>query len=282
MDPNLTLAHITQNTAVIQLHQCIAFPPATLRAYRVALPSTSSAETCISAASEIGTIAQQFLQQTSGITHPQLGFCLFIAGRVLLVHAAHHGTDIQSTFAIISAALQEIGARWDSRGNKVHALSSHDNLASRLHSRLLKAHAMQSCSITSSQANRLPLDISRPVYSEDRDRSRAASVAPADEELQHYDRSTPLLNSHEAPLLQAPYEPSQPMLPVPSTTRDAQADLFVDYDPGFEILPNPQQTGGTNINTGDVDFEWALGLEDVFDENFQQVSLVWGFLSNID
>ena len=111
MDPNLTLAHITQNTAVIQLHQCIAFPPATLRAYRVALPSTSSAETCISAASEIGTIAQQFLQQTSGITHPQLGFCLFIAGRVLLVHAAHYGTDIQSMFATISAALQEIGAR---------------------------------------------------------------------------------------------------------------------------------------------------------------------------
>jgi hypothetical protein len=71
-------------------------------------------------------------------------------------------------------------------------------------------------------------------------------------------------------------------LSVPSTTWDGQADLFVDYDPGLEILPNPQQTGGTNINTGDVDFEWALGLEDVFDENFQQVSLVWGFLSNID
>jgi hypothetical protein len=72
MDPNLTLAHITQNTAVIQLHQCVAFPPAALRACRVALPSTSSAETCISAAYKIGTIAQQFLQQSSGITHPSL------------------------------------------------------------------------------------------------------------------------------------------------------------------------------------------------------------------
>ena len=275
MDPNLTLAHITQNTAVIQLHQCIAFPPATLRAYRVALPSTSSAETCVSAVSEIGTIAQQFLQKTSGTTHPQLGFCLFIAGRVLLVHAAHHGTDIQSMFAIISAALQEISTRWDSRVNKDRASSLYNNLASRLHSRLLKAQAMKNSSMTSSQANRLPLDISRPVYSEDRERSRAASVAPADhEELQQNGRSTSLLNPTDAPIFRAPDEPSQPALSVPSLTWDGQAHFFADYDPGSELLSIPQPTGVNDIGAGDVDFEWALGLEDVFDDQFQQVSLV--------
>lgn len=271
MDPNLTLAHITQNTAVIQLHQCIAFPPATLRAYRVSLPSTSSAETCVSAASEIGTIAHQFLQQTRGITHPQLGFCLFIAGRVLLVHSVHHGTDIQSMFTTISAALQEIGARWESRVNKGHASSSYNNLASRLHSRLLKAQAMKNSSITSTQAVRPPLDISRPVYSEDRDRSRAASVTPAD----HEELQTSLPNSDEAPLLQAPCEPSQPPLSVPSLTWDAQPDLFADYDPGSELLSMPQPTGGNAIDASDVDFEWAIGLEDVFDDQFQQVSIAW-------
>jgi hypothetical protein len=125
MDPNLTLAHITQNTAGIQLHQCVAFPPAALRACRVAIPSTSSAETCISAAYEIGTIAQQFLQQSSGITHPQLGFCLFIAGRVLLAHAMHHGTAVHSVFTTISAALQEISARWDHRGNQQSVTNLH-------------------------------------------------------------------------------------------------------------------------------------------------------------
>ena len=278
MDPNLTLAHITQNTAVIQLHQCIAFPPATLRAYRVALPSTSSAETCVSAASEIGTIAQQFLQQTSGITHPQLGFCLFIAGRVLLVHAAHHGTDIEPMFTTISAALLEIGARWDSRVNKVNASSSYNNLASRLHSRLLNAQAMRSSSITSSQAILPPLDISRPVYSEDRDRSRAASVAPTD----HEGLQTSLPNSDEAPLLHATCDTSQAALPVQPLTWDGQADLFADYDPGSELLSIPQPTGGNGVDASDVDFEWALGLEDVFDEQFQQVSLIRHFRSNFD
>lgn len=84
MDPNLTLAHILHNTAVVQLHQCVAFPSAQWRTCPVSLPSASSAETCVSAACEISTIAQQFLQQSAGITNPQLSFCLFIAGRVLL------------------------------------------------------------------------------------------------------------------------------------------------------------------------------------------------------
>jgi hypothetical protein len=63
-------------------------------------------------------------------------------------------------------------------------------------------------------------------------------------------------------------------LSAPSLTWDGQADLFADYDHGSDFLSIPQPTVENDIGTGDVDFEWALGLEDVFDEQFQQVSLV--------
>lgn len=84
MDPNLTLAHITQNTAVIQLHQSIAYPCAQWLENGIKLPSAGSSETCLTAASEIGIISQQYLAQSTSITNPQFSFCLFIAGRVLL------------------------------------------------------------------------------------------------------------------------------------------------------------------------------------------------------
>lgn len=84
MDPNLTLAHLTHNTAVILLHQSIALPSAKWKSCPITLPSTTSAETCITAAIEINTIASKFLSTMSGPTNPQFSFCLFMAGRVLL------------------------------------------------------------------------------------------------------------------------------------------------------------------------------------------------------
>jgi hypothetical protein len=84
MDPNLALAHITHNTAVIQLHQCIAYPSPRWKSSSIALPSSTSADTCVTAAAEIGSIAHQFLHMVSGVVNPQFSFCLFVAGRVLL------------------------------------------------------------------------------------------------------------------------------------------------------------------------------------------------------
>lgn len=277
MDPNLTLAHITQNTAVIQLHQCVAFPPATLRACRVPLPSASSAETCISAAYEIGTIAQQFLQQSSGITHPQLGFCLFNAGRVLLVHAAHQGTKVQIMFATISAALQEISSRWNHHQDDQSKTSSNNNLASRLHSRLLGAQAAMGCSVTP-QATRAPLDVSRSVYFEDRDRSRATSVGPTT--CNEFQSNIPVVDTGEVGLVKPSVDAIQSALPsLPAMWDDIlppmwdnQANTFANYDPGADPFSVSEAPGGGEAEGGDVNFEWMSGLEGVFDENFQQVS----------
>ncbi|KAF5678645.1 hypothetical protein FCIRC_6419 [Fusarium circinatum] len=66
LDPNLVLAHIAHNTAVVLLHQGLAYPPAEWQSLPVRLPSSSSAETCQVAADEVATIAEQFL----GHSHP--------------------------------------------------------------------------------------------------------------------------------------------------------------------------------------------------------------------
>lgn len=84
MDPNLTLAHITHNTSVILLHQGIAYKAMQWQSLSIKLPSSSSADTCLSAAIEITTITQQYLIHNTGLTNPQFAFCLFVSGRVLL------------------------------------------------------------------------------------------------------------------------------------------------------------------------------------------------------
>ncbi|KAF1970022.1 hypothetical protein BU23DRAFT_220158 [Bimuria novae-zelandiae CBS 107.79] len=160
MDPNLALAHITHNTAVIQLHQCIAYPSPRWRSSSIALPSNTSADTCVTAATEIGSIAQQFLQMSSGVINPQFSFCLFVAGRVLLAHAVHHSTSLSDVFENVVTSLGTIAQRWNGSG-----VQNNDNLASRFASRLRQARASATGDLAS-RKNSL-LDIRQPAYSDD-------------------------------------------------------------------------------------------------------------------
>jgi hypothetical protein len=84
MDPNMTAANATHNVSMILLHQKIAYPGPELAGIK--LPSSCSAETCLSAAVETANICNQFLEQTTNevLVTPQLGFCAFISARVLL------------------------------------------------------------------------------------------------------------------------------------------------------------------------------------------------------
>ena len=84
MDPNLVLAHLAHNAAVLQLHQSVAYPPAELRATTVSFPLEGSARTCTHAAGEISSISEEFVRRSAGLVHPLVSFCLFLAGRVLL------------------------------------------------------------------------------------------------------------------------------------------------------------------------------------------------------
>lgn len=246
MDPNLTLAHITHNTAVIQLHQCIAYPAPQWRATTISLPSATSSETCIAAASEISTIADQYLRQNSGITAPQFSFCLFISGRVLLAHSTYNSVPLHPTFETIAASLADIGRRWagaqdNSSSNMI------ENLALRFSKRL--DHAKRA--VIGSE--RLPshdpiLDIRQPVYSEQLARSRAASATPRPQ-------SDALVAPAPSVLLenQSPDSISLAFPPLPFSFEHA-SDLMSGSMPHFDFSNNQQD------------------LSMLFDDHYQQVS----------
>jgi hypothetical protein len=151
MDPNLTLAHITHNTAVVLLHQGVAYPAPEWQSVPVRLPSSSSAETCQAAAVEVSIIAEKFLQNSGILTNPQFAFCLFICGRMLLAHAAYYSTPLAPSFDSLVGSLSEIARRW----NGPYGMSG-SNLASKFASRLLQTR----------QEGAESVDIREPALSE--------------------------------------------------------------------------------------------------------------------
>ncbi|UKZ53134.1 hypothetical protein TrVGV298_006924 [Trichoderma virens] len=156
MDPNLTLAHMTHNTAVILLHQVIAFPLPEWQNQRLRLPSLSSAETCFAAATEVGIIAEAYLQRSASLTNPQFAFCLFICGRLLLAYSSYYSQPLSPSFNSLVSSLYNISTRWngpfaDDANGETH------NLASKFATRLTQAR----------QRDQHILDIREPVYSDD-------------------------------------------------------------------------------------------------------------------
>lgn len=268
MDPNLTLAHVTHNTAVIQLHQCVAFPPPSLMAYASSLPTASSAETCMTAATEIGTMAQQFLQQSSGITHPQLAFCLFMAGRVLLAGLAGGSADVHPAFDVVSAALSDMAHRWAQQGKSV---SSAENLAARLSKRLSEAQAAYMATgptYNSSSA----IDISRPIYEEEVVRSRAPSVRLESDVSEAEDvgqRASHTSGQEVSPSERSldPFTFSYQPFPLDwGHVTDANSSSSAHY--GYN-----GQNGDVNNSCADVptNGEWWEGINEMFGNDFQQV-----------
>lgn len=270
LDPNLTLAHVTHNTAVVQLHQCVAFPATPFKACLAALPSASSAETCLAAACEIDTITRQFLQQSNGITHPQLAICLFIAGRVLLAHVAHNASDLNPAFHTILAALDEISERWGVGGSVDAGSVWTQNLASRLRSRLSHAKA-KIYSNAESQDKQATLDVSKPVYFEDAARSRAASVGPSDRHHLQADQgqvcAIPNPHSSNAAFPVRPMNSSQP----PPLWGD-DFNLFATFDPDFDFLTTVAEPVGEGISVDNTAADWTKSLEGMFDADFEHVS----------
>ncbi|CRK13909.1 hypothetical protein BN1723_014013 [Verticillium longisporum] len=133
LDPNLTLAHISHNTAVVLLHQGIAYPAPDWQTSGLRLPSASSSETCLAAATEVAIIAEKFLQGSTALTNPQFAFCLFICGRMFLAHAIYYSVPLPQGFDSLVYSLQEMSKRWNGPGDQV------DNLASKFARRLVRA-----------------------------------------------------------------------------------------------------------------------------------------------
>ena len=96
MDPNVALAHVAHNAAVILLHQVVAYPPPERVSYSPVLPSESSAESCIVAAKEICRIASELSEVSQSLTSSQFAYCVFTAGRLFL--SKFSKTPLQSLY----------------------------------------------------------------------------------------------------------------------------------------------------------------------------------------
>jgi hypothetical protein len=151
LDPNLTLAHISHNTAVVLLHQGIAYPLPEWQAAGLRLPSGSSSETCLAAATEVAIIADRFLQGSTYLTAPQFAFSLFICGRCLLAHAIYHSLPLSAAFDSLVHSLVEMSRRWNGPDG------ASDNLASKFARRLVRAR----------EQGHGALDLRQAVYSDD-------------------------------------------------------------------------------------------------------------------
>jgi hypothetical protein len=160
MDPNLTLAHITHNTAVGLLHQGIAYPSPEWQASPIRLPSVSSAETCMAAATEVAIIADKYLLDSTSLTNPQFAFCLFISGRMLLAHSLHYNTALPPEFNSLINSLMEISRRWNGPHATPGASNVAENLASKFAARLIHGR----------DKGPHALDIRQAAYSEDQHR----------------------------------------------------------------------------------------------------------------
>lgn len=164
MDPNLTLAHITHNTAVVLLHQSIAYPstnwPSPTGSAR--LPSQSSAEICLAAATEVATIARHFLAGSRFLANHQFAFCLFVCGRMLLAHGAYYQVPLTSVFDVLVDSLREVSNRWSGAAAtsdpRAASFAARDtNLAAKFASRLSEARELGPTTF----------DIRKAAYSDD-------------------------------------------------------------------------------------------------------------------
>ena len=139
MDPNLTTAHVTHNASMILLHQVIAYPPLYWR-FRNRLPSGCSAEACLSAGIEISTISAKYLSKSipGSPISSQFAFCLFLAGRVLLIHWQYTSeSSLRAEFLSIVDSLTDMSQRWTGTAGEQ---PDRPNLFTKYASRLKELH----------------------------------------------------------------------------------------------------------------------------------------------
>lgn len=239
MDPNLTLAHITHNIAVVLLHQGIAYPSvewqSVLPTIGVRLPSASSAETCLIAATEVVTIVERFLRDNPAtLTNPQFAFCLFICGRMLLAHAAYYNISLPREFDVLLDSLWEISKRW----------KLENNIAAKFASRLLRAR-QQGAS----------LDIRQAVFSDDQ-----ATVTDSSSKF-HRNSAEMARQSSSMPRFQSNQPPhdlinSNQNLPGPSIQQRTGGDFGGHTaQPGGQRMNLSAQINGSNNNMRPIDEE---------------------------
>ncbi|KAK4083740.1 transcriptional regulator family: Fungal Specific TF [Trichoderma aggressivum f. europaeum] len=112
---NWIMLHAAFVVSTIRLNSAAAYP---VVQNAVFIPSYSAMQTCLSAAESLRSIAQDVIE-TSGLSllGPHFAFSLWTSARLLLVHAATMGCEIDSNVDFFVGTLAEMGRYWEVAAN---------------------------------------------------------------------------------------------------------------------------------------------------------------------
>lgn len=265
---------MTHNTAIVLLHQGIAYPSSDWQAASIRLPSTSSAETCSTAAREVAIIADRFLQDGDFLTNPQFAFCLFICGRMFLAHEAYYGVDWSREFDVLLSSLREVSRRWNGPHFDPAAQNSGDNLASKFACRLAEARQMGPTTLDIRQAacsdDRVQTNVQATVSSttgvaenamqpksyDDLDATRHyPNATPGTRILNNWERQTGSYHKAQTDLGASPDSISLAFPPLPMAFQVPSAPVTTMHSPNHATLGQLPNEEPLQFDHGAVGFE---------------------------
>ncbi|EKG11238.1 hypothetical protein MPH_11710 [Macrophomina phaseolina MS6] len=109
-DPNLLMARCMFNTAVILMYQRLTIPPHGLD--HIFEPWYPAIQRCLDSCNDITAAVRSVDDHDLETTNPQIGFCIFVAARFLLVHAKHFNLEVPRSLDLLVYAIKTSGQRW--------------------------------------------------------------------------------------------------------------------------------------------------------------------------
>ncbi|KAL6414255.1 C6 transcription factor [Ilyonectria robusta] len=112
---NWFMLHSAYVTCVVRLHSSAAYPA--VRSH-ILVPSHYAMQKCLSAVQSLGDIAQDVLEANGlDLLGPPFAFSLWVAARLLLVHAATVGSLVDPRIVFFIDTLRHVGQHWEVANN---------------------------------------------------------------------------------------------------------------------------------------------------------------------
>ncbi|KAM5344224.1 hypothetical protein ACJ41O_012761 [Fusarium nematophilum] len=112
---NWFMLHSAYVTSAVRLHSSAAYP--TVRSH-IFVPSHYAMQRCLSAVQSLGDITRDVLEADGlNLLGPPFAFSLWVAGRLLLVHAATVGCSVDPLIDFFIDTLRDVGQHWDVASN---------------------------------------------------------------------------------------------------------------------------------------------------------------------
>ncbi|KAF4969008.1 hypothetical protein FSARC_3662 [Fusarium sarcochroum] len=112
---NWFMLHSAYVTAAVRLHSSAAYP--TVKSH-IFVPSHYAMQRCLSAVQSLGDITRDVLEADGlNLLGPPFAFSLWVAARLLLVHAATVGCQVDPQIDFFIDTLRDVGQHWEVANN---------------------------------------------------------------------------------------------------------------------------------------------------------------------